>query len=77
MSLAPWKCCGRNYTAGIKTCRLCGAPKKAYGVLDDKPKPTPTKAPAKKRKPRRKGPDPLISLDEDRLYVSTMKRIGE
>lgn len=67
-----WQCCGKNYAPGVKTCRKCGKSKPVYGIVETAKKPTASKKP---RNPcdLSRCRDPLISKDENRLFVSTLK----
>ena len=71
-----WQCCSKNYSGKIKTCRKCGKTQPTYGILDENDQNTAHNE-KKSRKTLKKSKDPLISYDEDKLWVSTMKRLGE
>ncbi len=74
MAIQFWKCeCGKSYAGGVSRCRKCGKVKPTYGIIENK---VDTPKANKKRKPR-KSKDPLISYDENKLYVSTLKFIDK
>lgn len=70
MNIATWKCCGKNYTIAVKTCRTCGNAQNLQG--GHKPSKAPKKPTASKetasnskiKRKRRVGPDPLIGPNE-------------
>lgn len=81
-----WTCCKRNYVGGIAKCRVCGSPRKTYGIVDEPPKGTPRATPMKsleeqgKVKHEKANRRKLANLPEpegENFFVSTLKRKGE
>lgn len=64
-----WTCpkCKQMSTAKVTHCRKCGTAQPNYGFVDEK------KSNKPKKKKVTKSRDPLISNNEDRLFVSTLK----
>lgn len=78
MNIDVWTCpnCGRNALKSVKVCRKCKKPKPVFGFVEETEK---EKQPAKNN-PKKKSQysrDPLISSNEDELFVSTLKMKGE
>jgi hypothetical protein len=74
-----WKCCNKNYSPGVTKCRKCGRERPVYGVIDESSaqdhcrKVRPKVAEKREHTTR----DPLISEDDSKLFVSTLKMKDE
>jgi hypothetical protein len=71
-----WKCCGRTYANGVKTCKVCGQGK-VVATTDGKSitvKREETPQQAKKRKQANKTARIVraIPVDDEQFYTSTM-----
>jgi len=62
-----WTCCNKFYVPGVKACKKCGKPAPEYGIINESAQ--------RGRKPQTvaNSRDPLISKDDDKLFVSTLK----
>jgi hypothetical protein len=74
MPIQLWKCCGKQYTQGVKACKVCNAPRKSYGVLPDHKPAERDKTPtiAQRTPKKRRTRDPHIRPDGEQIHVSTL-----
>lgn len=75
MGIQIWTCliCSNVSSMMVKKCRKCGAEKPKLGFIEEEHAKEQKKPAETKKKKKASSLDPLISNDDDKIFVSTMK----